>query len=73
MIDVTVGGIVSLCAVFLFLTTGTLILRFFAQYKQGASIGKYDWTIAVAWVSLHCGSFFIIGNYNSLLTISSSS
>lgn len=70
MIDVTVGGIVSLCAVFLFLTTGTLILRFFARYKQGASIGKDDWIVAVAWVSLLGGSFsFIVGNYDSLRTV----
>ncbi|CAG8948805.1 hypothetical protein HYFRA_00001928 [Hymenoscyphus fraxineus] len=49
-LDIVVGGVVSLCAVFLVLTTTTLILRFFARSKQAVKIGIDDWIILAAWV-----------------------
>jgi len=50
-LDTTLGGMLSLCVIFLFLTTATVILRFFARFKQKANLQVDDWIVVAAWVS----------------------
>lgn len=49
-LDTTLGGILSLCIVFMFLTTTTIVLRFAARHKQKANYQVDDWMIVAAWV-----------------------
>ncbi|TAQ83652.1 hypothetical protein B7494_g8026 [Chlorociboria aeruginascens] len=49
-LDTTLDGMLSLCVIFLFLTTATVILRFLARVKQSANFQVDDWIIVAAWL-----------------------
>ena len=54
-LDESVGGLSSLIAIFLFLSTATVILRFIARYRQKNTLGLDDFIIIPAWVRwLYC-------------------
>ncbi|EME79970.1 uncharacterized protein MYCFIDRAFT_77774 [Pseudocercospora fijiensis CIRAD86] len=49
-LDETLKGTASLAAVFLFLTTATIALRFLARYKQKAGVGPDDYMALASWI-----------------------
>ncbi|OAQ59465.2 hypothetical protein VFPPC_14778 [Pochonia chlamydosporia 170] len=63
-IDFQTNGLAALSGTFLFLTFGSVVLRFVARYKQKGRVWMDDYTIAVAWVGfvgLVALSFFGLG------------
>lgn len=50
MLDTQVNGVAALSGTFLFLTTATVLLRFFARYRQKAYIAVDDYVVVGAWV-----------------------
>lgn len=50
-LDVEANGLAALSGTFLLLTTGTVVLRFVARYKQKGRVWMDDYTMALAWVS----------------------
>ncbi|KAG8417319.1 hypothetical protein J3459_012412 [Metarhizium acridum] len=49
-LDVQASGLAALSGAFLFLTTGSVVLRFVARYKQKGRVWVDDYTMALAWV-----------------------
>ncbi|KAH0593230.1 hypothetical protein MHUMG1_08952 [Metarhizium humberi] len=49
-LDVEANGLAALSGTFLLLTTGSVVLRFVARYKQKGRVWMDDYTMALAWV-----------------------